>query len=271
MPPGYPHASRPGIASLTPTVCDLMAVPRPGLSSCDPLAGVIGGRDDAGISRIERCLVYAPDAVGAHVFELHPGLVDEMRKAAPVAEYLRSAFPPKTPVCFASMFTGAEPEAHGITAYERPVLKCDTLFDALIRAGRRPAIVSVKDASADVIFRGRDMDYFSEPYDGGVTGRVLDLLAAGEHDFILAYHQEYDDLLHKFSTFSPEALAAAGRHVNAFIEMAERARECWAGRSGAFVFAPDHGAHDDPGTGAGTHGDDIPSDMEVIHFCGLLG
>jgi len=224
-----------------------------------------------GMSKVERCLVYAPDAVGRQVLDRHPGLAEEVGRVAPVREYLKSVFPPKTPVCFASMFTGAEPEAHGITVYERPVLECDTLFDALIRAGKKPAIVSVRDASADVIFRGRDMDYFSEPYDGGVTARVLGLIAAGEHDFILAYHQEYDDLLHKSGTFSPEALAAAGRHVNAFIELADSARKCWAGGSGAFVFAPDHGAHDDPETGAGTHGDDIPSDMDVIHFFGLVG
>lgn len=248
-----------------------MAVPRPALSSCDPLAGVMRERDDGGISKVERCLVYAPDAVGRQVLDRHPGLLDEAQKVAPVAEYLKSVFPPKTPVCFASMFTGAEPDAHGITAYERPVLECDTLFDALIRAGKKPAIVSVKDASADIIFRGRDMDYFSEPYDSGVTARVLDLLAAGEHDFILAYHQEYDDLLHRSGTFCPEAMAAAGRHVNAFIELARSARECWGAKSNALVFAPDHGAHDDPETGAGTHGNDMPSDMDVIHFFGLAG
>jgi hypothetical protein len=167
------------------------------------------------------------------------------------------------------MFTGAPPEAHGIRAYERPVLECDTLFDALIRSGKRPAIVSVKDASADIIFRGREMEYYSEPADGEVTVRAMDLIESDGHDLMLVYHQEYDDILHESEPFGRSALAAAGRHVEAFAELAALARECWAGRSGLVIFAPDHGAHVDPGTGRGTHGDDIPEDMEVLHFFGF--
>jgi hypothetical protein len=246
-----------------------MGVPRPELSGCDPLEGVLRAREDAGISEVERCLVYVPDAVGKHVLDRYPGLLAKTHGAAPVIECLRSVFPPKTPVCFASMFTGAPPEAHGIRAYERPVLECDTLFDALIRAGKRPAIVSVEDASADIIFRGRDMDYFSETADGDVTARALELIESGRHDFILAYHQEYDDLVHESEPFGRDALAAAGRHVEAFARLAARARERWAGRPGLIAFAPDHGAHVDPETGRGTHGDDIPEDMEVLHFFGF--
>ncbi|MDI6739578.1 MAG: hypothetical protein QME74_04355 [Candidatus Edwardsbacteria bacterium] len=32
------------------------------------------------------------------------------------------------------------------------------------------------------------------------------------------------------------------------------------------IFAPDHGAHLDPATGKGVHGDDIPEDMLVTRF-----
>lgn len=270
MPAGYPNASGLSVASITPTICDLMGIPRPGISDCEALAAVLRAREGAGISDVGRCLVYAPDAIGRRILARLPGLAEEIRRAAPVAESLRSVFPPKTPVCFASMLTGAPPEVHGIIKYERPVLECETIFDVLLRAGKRPAIVSVKDASVDVIFRGRDMDYFSEPYDSGVTARVLGLLEAGRHDFILAYHQEYDDILHSSGTFSADALAAVRRHVDAFAEMVNRARECWGGGPGVVAFAPDHGAHDDPETGQGTHGDDIEDDMEVVHFFGFV-
>ena len=117
--------------------------------------------------------------------------------ASDVQVELRSMTPPKTPVCFASMFTGAPPEVHGIRKYERPVLTCDTLFDALARAGKRAAIVAVRDCSMDIIFRSRPIDYFTEDYDPQVTERALELVRDGNHDFIVAYNQEYDDTLHR--------------------------------------------------------------------------
>src|SRR5258706_14345046 len=54
---------------------------------------------------------------------------------------------------------------HGIKRYERPVLSCDTIFDALARAGKKVAIVAVRDSSIDLIFRERPIDYFSPTYD----------------------------------------------------------------------------------------------------------
>jgi hypothetical protein len=240
------------------------------MSGSETLSHVLRARDEARIPVVERCLVYAPDALGRQVFARLPGLAGEVRRVAPVWAPLRSVFPPKTPVCFASMFTGAYPEAHGIREYERPVLECDTVFDELISAGRKVAVVSVKDASVDVIFRGREMDYFSEPYDGDVTARVLELLEGRRHDFILAYHQEYDDILHNSGAFSRDALAAARRHVAAFNQMSEKARECWRDATGMLAFTPDHGGHDDPATGKGTHGEDIAGDMEVVHFFGFV-
>ena len=43
---------------------------------------------------------------------------------------------PVTPVCFGTMYTGAQPAVHGIQKYEKPVIQIDTIFDALIRAGK---------------------------------------------------------------------------------------------------------------------------------------
>jgi hypothetical protein len=228
-------------------------------------------RSRVGEGRIERCLVYAPDAVGNHLQPGYPDLFAEVARLAPVAVPLRSVFPPKTPVCFASMFTGAPPANHGIRQYEQPVLRCDTLFDALVRAGRRVAIVAVTDSSIDRIFRRRNLDYFSESYDPDVTARAIALIEADEHEFILAYHQEYDDLLHETTPFSDSAILAFRHHVAAFRELVEAADQYWLGHDRAMVFAPDHGAHLDPGTMTGTHGEDIPQDMELTHFYSFSG
>lgn len=258
------------IAALTPTICHLMGIRRPRLCKCEAVEAVAQAHGQAGGAAVERCLIYAPDAIGRVFLERHPQVLSTISHMAPVVVPMRSVFPPKTPVCFASMFTGAPPEIHGIRAYERPVLECDTLFDTLIESGKRPSIVTVDDSSADIIFRGRDMDYFSESCDGKVTERVLGLLDGDRHDFILAYHQAYDDTLHEATPWGPEAFAAVECHVAAFTRMIAAARRCWEGRAGLIAFAPDHGAHVDPESGKGAHGDDVPEDMELLHFFGFM-
>jgi hypothetical protein len=168
------------------------------------------------------------------------------------------------------MFTGRPPASHGIRTYEKPVLRCETLFDRLVSAGKRVAIVAVRDSSIDRIFRGRAIDYFSERYDPEVTERTLRLLEEDRHDFVLAYHQEYDDTLHRTTPRSEEAVEALKKHVDAFVRLARAAHEHWAPYDRVLGFVPDHGAHVDPQTGKGTHGLDIPEDMEVRHFYGVF-
>jgi hypothetical protein len=195
-----------------------------------------------------------------------PHLFEEIRKAAPLEVHLRSMLPSKTPVCFASMFTGAVPEVHGIRQYERPVLRCDTLFDTLLRAGRRVAIVSVAGCSMDRIFRDRAMDYFSEDYDPEVTETTLSLLELDHHDLIVAYHQEYDDLLHETTPSGPRAIRAAERHAASFRRLVDTAHGAWRRHNHVVAFTPDHGARLDPATGKGTHGGDTSEEMDVAHF-----
>ena len=250
----------PDIRSITPTICHLLGAEPPSLSS-------VPGLDLAG--KAERVLVYCPDAIGTTLVRDFADWFAPVLAAAPQAIALRSMIPPKTPVCFASMFTGAAPKAHGIEGPVRPVLTCDTLFDAVVRSGRRVALAAVKDSSIDLIFRNRPLDYFSETYDPDVTVRALALLQADRHDLIVAYHQEYDDWLHRTSCRSEPALAAVRHHIAAFATLAQAAAKAWKGRSYAILFCPDHGGHDLGGRG--THGDDIPEDMELTHFFGCFG
>lgn len=260
-------ASQATIQAVTPTLCRLLGLDPPALCAVPALDHVLAAAHARlGGARVERCLVYAPDAIGNHLQAGCPELFADVARLAPTPAPLRAVFPPKTPVCFASMFTGAPPADHGIRKYERPVLQCDTLFDALVRAGRRVAIVAVAESSIDQIFRGRDLDYVSERDDGGVTARAIALIEADRHEFILAYHQEYDDLLHETTPFSDSAIRAFRHHVSAFGALVDAADRFWAGHDRVIVFAPDHGAHVDPEILTGTHGDDIPQDMELRHF-----
>lgn len=247
-----------------------MAVKLPVQSLSSVLDSVISAaRRELSNQRVERFLVYAPDAIGLHLYRDYRDLFTLVLKWAPVEVVLRSMVPAKTPVCFASMFTGAMPEVHGIARPIRPVLSCDTLFDALARAGKKVAIVAVEGSSIDLIFRHRPVDYFSENYDEAVTERVLELIESKSHEFILAYHQEYDDVMHKTAPRSPQALDALKRHIKSFGIMTEAMEERWGQYNRAVLFAPDHGTHIDPTTGKGTHGEAISEDLEVVHFFGF--
>lgn len=258
------------ITSFTPTLCRVLNVAPPTLSAAETLAGVVriaaAAFDGA---PAEKCLLYAPDAIGLDLYREHTALFEPAREHAPFEVRLRAVYPPKTPVCFASMFTGALPEAHGIHRYEKPVLRCDTLFDALIRAGMRVAIVAVEASSIDLVFRGREMDYFSEKYDREVTSRAVELLAAAGHDVIVTYHQEYDDALHDTTPRSARALRALKNHVESFATLSKAAARFWRRFNHLIAFTPDHGAHVDVDTGRGAHGDDVDEDMNVMHLYGV--
>ena len=257
------------IASVTPTLAALMGAEPPGLSTAEPMEQLLGEAGRLGIDLIDRCLVYCPDAIGTTVIAENPAMFEPLRKFAPHGVPLVSVFPPKTPVCFASMFTGAPPEAHGIRRYEQKVLECDTLFDALIRAGKRIEIATVEGSSMEVLFKGRGIDLYAGADDQDVTACALRLIEADRHDLIIAYHQEYDDTLHKKGLRSAEALGGIERHVAAFKRLVEACHSGWSRYARLMLFAPDHGAHVDNATGTGDHGQNIPEDMEVTHFAGL--
>lgn len=259
----------PGLDALTPTLCQLLHIQPPALCNAAPLENVIAAAQEILEGQpLERVLIFAPDALGRYFIDRHAGYFEQSRNLARCEALVRAPFPPKTPVCFASMFTGTTPERHGITAPIRPTLKCDTFFDALLRAGKRVAMVAVYGSSCDLIFRDRPipMTYYAERYDMEVAAQTGTLLIKDGADVIVAYQQEYDDLLHKTAPESPEALTAAARHARTYNEFAGAAAGDWRRFHHAIVFAPDHGCHFDPEIGRGTHGEDRPEDREVLHF-----
>ena len=259
-----------GIDSVAPTVCALMGVQPPRGSTAEPIAKVIEYMEETLVGEpLEKALLYAPDAIGEWLYQMHRGEFRGVLEAAPIEVQVLSMKPSVTPVCYGSMFTGLKPVGHGITRYEKPVLECDTLFDALARAGKRVAIVAVRGSSIDLIFRGRPIDYYTEEYDPEVEERALGLLSGDAHDLVLAYHQGYDDAMHGSTPTSPEALEAFRGHLRTFERLAEAFDESCGDRNRLLAFLPDHGTHVDPVTGKGSHGTDGPEDMEVRHFWGV--
>ena len=92
--------------------------------------------------KADRIFMYNPDAIAQWIYEKYPHLMKEAIAKTELPVPFCTVMPSVTPVCFGTMYTGAQPCVHGIQKYEKPVIKIDTLFDALIRAGKKPAIVS---------------------------------------------------------------------------------------------------------------------------------
>jgi predicted AlkP superfamily phosphohydrolase/phosphomutase len=254
------------IRSLTPTICHLMGLDLPYSSIADIQQGLIDIVKRNGIDTIKKCLVFMPDAIGRTIHDLYPGYFTDVERIIKHKENLNSIFPPKTPVCFASMFSGVSPEIHGIQKYERPVLKIDTLFDTLVRNGKRAAIVTIKNSSMDLIFRNRDIDYYIEPDDAQVIEKTLSILEEDRHDFLAVYNDEYDNLLHKTHQYSKECLEALKHHNDNFLRLHETIKRVWQVHNWLMVYAPDHGAHFNQADSVGTHGLNIPEDMDLIHY-----
>jgi hypothetical protein len=146
-----------------------------------------------------------------------------------------------------------------------------TIFDALLREGKEAAIIAVKNSSIDLVFRNRKIDYFTEEYDPQVEASTLKILDVADYDFILIYHQEYDDLMHASTPRDPNAIEAFKRHLRSFETLASAFNARYKSSNRVVAFTPDHGTHIDPDTGKGAHGTDSPEDVDVRHFWGYIG
>lgn len=215
--------------------------------------------------KVERVLLYNPDAVALWIFEKYRAMFTEIENGADLVLPARSVMPSVTPVCFATMYTGASPDIHGIKKYEKPVVKTDTLFDALIRAGKKPCIISHGDASISKIFLERGMDYFIMDSVEECNALALKLMAKDEYDLITLYNGDYDGNMHRVGPEGEAAITALGKNIAEYNALCDAAADYWRLRSYAVGFCPDHGCHLIDG-GAGSHGLDMEEDMNVIHL-----
>jgi len=245
------------IRRIAPTVARAMGVRPPRLCNVAAIPNIA--------RRVDRCFIFAADAVPDGIIRRRPDLFRHTRRLLTGSVPATSVHPAVTPVCFASMFTGASPRRHGLRRHAKPVLRCETLFDVLIRARKRIAIVAVKGQSLDRILRGRRMDYFSEAYDPEVVVRSLRLLRAGWHDVIVAYNQAYDDAIHATHPVHPLALRALAQYDRSTRTLFEGMRSHWAPFDSLFLWVTDHGCHVGP-SGHGAHGRRIAGDLNVRLF-----
>ncbi len=217
---------------------------------------------------IDRVLMYNPDAIALWLYRKYTELFTPVIQSTQIALPIHSVMPCVTPVCFASMYTGLMPEGHGIRTYAKPVLTATTLFDAAIAAGKRPIIISENGASVSKIFLERNMDYIICDTVEECNERTLEVIAADKHDLIVVYNGNYDSNMHKSGPESEISLASLRHNAESFKRLTSAANSAWSDKRFITAFLPDHGCHEIDG-GCGSHGLDMPEDMDIIHFYNL--
>lgn len=221
--------------------------------------------DTLGECGADRLFMYNPDAVAEWIYRKHPALTKEVSSRCELELPMATVMPSVTPVCFGTMYTGAQPAVHGIQKYEKPVIKIDTLFDAMIRAGKKVAIVADNNCSMGKIFLEREMDYFIFDSIEQINAKAAELIIRDEHDFIAVYNGNYDSVMHKTGTESTAALSELRTNSRAFGMFAEMIDNHWGKHNTLLGFAMDHGCHDIDGD-CGSHGLDMDEDINIVHL-----
>lgn len=218
-----------------------------------------------GGEKADRIFMYNPDAVAEWIYRKYPNLLTEVTDRCDLELPMATVMPSVTPVCFGTMYTGAQPSVHGIQKYEKPVIKIDTIFDALVKAGKKVAIVATTKCSIANIFLEREVDYFIYSSTEAVNAKAAELIVRDEHDFIVTYNGNYDAKMHKNGTESVIALAQLHANSRTFGFFAEMIKNNWKGHNTLIGFAMDHGCHD-VDCDAGSHGLDMDEDINIVHL-----
>jgi len=170
------------------------------------------------------------------------------------------------------MYTGAVPAVHGIWEYIKPVIQIDTLFDAVIRADKKCAIVTCGAVySMSKIFRKQDVAHYIMESDEQANAKALELIEDDKYDLLVVYNGSYDTATHATNRpESEEALAALRENISAFDKLAAATERYWAKYDTLIGFAPDHGNHIDEIEGRRwNHGSDMEEDVNIMHFYGI--
>ena len=257
------------ITQTAATVAALMRFPAPA-AAAEPIPVVLeAAQNRFGALPVERMLLYNPDAIAMWLFQKYTPAFSGVMLHSCLTIPVRSVMPSVTPVCFASMYTGVMPEVHGIRAYEKPVLKCETLFDAAIAAGHRVAIVSTEGDSISQIFLEREMDYYILPTPQDCNAKAAELMERDACDLLVLYNRNYDATMHRNGPESERSLEELKRNADTLACFEQMARRVWRGKRAAMAFLPDHGCHEIDG-GMGSHGLDMAEDMNIVHFYHFL-
>lgn len=256
------------------TIADLFGVERPALAE-EPLLWAEDLVRDYCRGPFDRLLIQNPDCMAQWMIEKYPEALAPVRKHTLLSVPFHSVMPSVTPVNFGTIYTGVMPEVHGITEYRKPVITIDSLFDALIRAGKRVAVLGSESCSMSNIWLQRDMDYFIYPTDWERAEKVRDLIIEDRHDVIVCWTGKYDTYDHKYGPEDPHSIEAFYQQGQIFDYLVENVKRNWRSHNTLTLFASDHGCHaveptEENKYHMGNHGSDSPLDLNVVHYLGVV-
>lgn len=226
----------------------------------------------------DRVLIHNPDAVGMWLYEEHPDAFVPVLKHTNITVPFKSPMPSYTPVCFGTMYTGAMPEKHGIQKYEKPIIQIDTFFEAVIRAGKKIAILSIERASMSHIFLEKGIDIYNCNSEAEIVAKAQELILADTYDVLCVYTFMFDTMNHRHGPYAKETIDALYTQSIYFDTLVSCAKRNWKKHNTLIAFSPDHGVHQAPeGTLntkgkpiKGNHGSDSPLDLNILHHIGVI-
>lgn len=256
------------------TVAAMFGVEKPRLAD-EPVQWAVDAMKDICREPFDRVFIFNPDCCAQWMYEKYPDALFPVLKNTQITIPFRTVLPSVTPVCFGTMYTGVLPEVHGIRKYEKPVIKTDSLFDALIRAGKRVALVSQPKSSMSNIFLERDFDIYNCACEGECVEKARELIMLDEYDVLIIYTYMYDTKDHKFGPDTKESRAALYQQGAEFDELVSDIRRTWKNHNTLISFSTDHGCHESVPTEEnkfhkGDHGSDSPLDLNILHFMGAV-
>lgn len=259
------NINQQSLDTLCAALCTIMGVDAPS-SAAQPCEELVEYAKKAfGGEKADRIFMYNPDAVAEWIYKKYSHLMKEVTDRTDIEIPFCTVMPSVTPVCFATMYTGVQPEIHGIKSYVKPVISIDTIFDMLIRAGKKCAIVSTANDSMSKIFLERDMDYYIYETVEEVDAKATELIIEDKYDFLAVYNRDYDTVMHKYGPESIEALAELRSNTEDFAMFDVLIQRHWKKHNTLVGFAMDHGCHEIDGN-CGSHGLDMPEDLNITHF-----
>ncbi len=234
------------VRHLAPTICALLGVPAPDECEVETIPEVVKG-----LSSRARIALIVIDAVGISTLNLH-------RENAPFLMELteenflqmRSVYPPRTPVNFASMATGVSPVTHSIRDREETIVQ-DTVFDTLRRGGRTSGTAARTHSSLNILLSQRaDFRTVSRnDMDSEVITAAENMLEEHQPDFFWAHLLDMDDAQHTFGVINPSAGKAFGKLDSNLKHLCSLLLELQYG----IIICADHGQHDRDENKGGTH------------------
>jgi hypothetical protein len=180
--------------------------------------------------------------------------LEKMMGGGVVYESVETVYPARTVVCFSSMFTGAAPEAHGITSnlVLKLGLKVESVFDVLRRAGKKGRLVGIAhliDAFGDDVASVTSVAH-NDKIDQNLIAAARRELEEHDPELLILQLLAVDQNGHTRGTYYPEYVDRI-EITDGLIEEFMR----WCGERGyledaAVILMADHGQ----GRGIGAHG-----------------